>query len=165
MADVSKIFKPRRGKKSTMTGTKASTILAAGELFVEVPDTGVGTGAGKLKMGDGATPYSSLPYLMGDTSNDKIEFSNNTATTVDNALNNVTSGSKLGVIIAALKQAISLNGKSITELNNALSSKASTTHTHDERYYTEDEVNTLLNSYVSGLSFSLNGTTLTITKS
>lgn len=176
MADVSKIFKPRRGKKATMSGAKASTILAAGELFVEVPDTGVGTGAGRLKMGDGTTPYSELPYLMGDTSNDKIEFSSNTATTVATALNSVTSGNKLNAIIAGLKQAISLNQTSITELNNALSQKASSNHTHDERYYTENEVNNLLNgkansshthsfSNISGLSFSLSGTTLTITKS
>lgn len=59
---VGKIFRPRRGKKSTMV-TK-DTVLAKGEFFVEVPENGVGKGIGKLKMGDGVTPYSSLPYLI-----------------------------------------------------------------------------------------------------
>ena len=144
MADVSKIFKPRRGKKSTMNGAKASTILAAGELFVEVPDTGVGKGAGKLKMGDGTTAYGSLPYLLGDTSNDQINFTSNSDTAVTTALNKVSNGAKLGVIVAALKQAISLNATAITKLNDDLSNKAAGNHNHDERYYTENEVNTLL---------------------
>ena len=39
---MSKIFKPRRGKASTMAGTKASTVLAAGEMFIELPDAGAG---------------------------------------------------------------------------------------------------------------------------
>lgn len=59
---VGKIFRPRRGKNSTMV-TK-DTVLAKGEFFVEVPENGVGTGIGKMKMGDGVTPYSSLPYLI-----------------------------------------------------------------------------------------------------
>jgi len=147
MADVSKIFKPRRGKKSTMTGTKASTILAAGELFVEVPDAGVGKGAGKLKMGDGSTPYSSLPYLMGDTSNDKITLSSNTRTTVATALNDAASGATLATMIAALKQAISLSDARVTKLNDDLASKAAGTHTHDDRYFTESEINSKLSGY------------------
>ena len=64
MATVNKIFKPRRGKKSTMAGTKANTVLAAGELFLETPDKGVGKGASKIKIGDGSTKYSSLPYAL-----------------------------------------------------------------------------------------------------
>ena len=113
MATVNKILKPRRGKKSTMAGTKASTVLAAGELFVEVPDTGVGKGASKIKIGDGSTAYSSLPYALGDTSNDVITYTSNSSTTVANALNNVASGKKLGEMIAGLKQAISLVNTSL----------------------------------------------------
>ena len=89
MADVSKIFKPRRGTKSIMAGTKKSTVLASGEMFVEVPDAGVGKGASKIKIGDGTTAYSSLPYALGDTSNDQITFSSNTSTTVAAALNSI----------------------------------------------------------------------------
>ena len=42
---MAKIFKPRRGKKSTMAGTKKTTVLSAGEMFIEVPDTGVRSNA------------------------------------------------------------------------------------------------------------------------
>jgi len=118
MATVNKIFKPRRGKKSTMAGTKANTVLAAGELFLETPDTGVGKGASKIKIGDGSTKYSSLPYALGDTTNDVITYSSNSSTSVATALNNVASGKKLGVMIAGLKQAVSLLNTSVTSLND-----------------------------------------------
>lgn len=56
-------FRPRRGKKATMaSGEKADIILASGEIFVEYPNTGVGTGFVQFKIGDGTTKYSDLPY-------------------------------------------------------------------------------------------------------
>ena len=122
MGDINKVFKPRRGKKSTMAGTKKTTILSAGELFAEVPDTGEGSGAGKFKMGDGVTQYGDLPYFAGDTSNDKIEFNTNTSSSVTNALNSVVSGSPLKNLIAGLKQAVSLCNTSITKLNDDITS-------------------------------------------
>ena len=115
---MAKIFKPRRGKKSTMAGTKKATVLSAGEMFIEVPDTGAGTGHSKMKIGDGSTQYSSLPYAMGDTENDKIAFSNDTSGNITTALNKVTSGAALKTMIAALKQAVSLANTSITQLND-----------------------------------------------
>ena len=54
-------LRPRRGKKST--ATSQAIVLKRGEVFFEVPDTGVGTGAGKIKMGDGTTTYANLPYF------------------------------------------------------------------------------------------------------
>lgn len=118
MATVNKILKPRRGKKSTMAGTKASTVLAAGELFLEVPDTGVGKGKSKIKVGDGSTAYKSLPYALGDTSTDVITYSSNSSTSVATALNNVASGKTLANMIAGLKQAVSLLNTSVTSLND-----------------------------------------------
>ena len=56
------VFRPRRGMKSTMAGDKATLVLESGELFLEYPDTGVGTGASRFKIGDGTTEYSDLPY-------------------------------------------------------------------------------------------------------
>ena len=56
------VFRPRRGMKSTMAGDKASLVLESGELFLEYPDSGVGTGASQFKIGDGTTEYSDLPY-------------------------------------------------------------------------------------------------------
>lgn len=53
-------IRPRRG---TATQWKtANTILAEGEIGIEVPDEGVGKGTVKIKFGDGATPWNSLPY-------------------------------------------------------------------------------------------------------
>lgn len=125
---MAKIFKPRRGKKSTMAGSKKATVLSAGEMFIEVPDTGAGTGHSKMKIGDGSTQYSSLPYAMGDTENDKIAFSNDTSGNITTALNKVTSGAALKTMIAALKQAVSLANTSITQLNDDLADKASKTN-------------------------------------
>lgn len=64
----------------------------------------------------------------------------------------------------------------VNAMNEAVNAKAEASHTHDDTYYTEAEVNNLLTgkaatshthafSQISGLSFSLSGTTLTITKS
>lgn len=120
MSVISKIFKPRRGLASTMSGTKASTVLADGEMFIEVQGTTVGQAKCKMKMGDGTTAYSSLPYAMGDTSSDPITFTPNSATTAETALASATSGATLATIVAAMKRAISLNAESITQLNDDL---------------------------------------------
>lgn len=118
MAVISKIFKPRRGLASTMQGSKAGTVLADGEMFIEVQGTTVGKAKCKMKMGDGTTAYSSLPYAMGDTSSDPITFTPNSATTAETALASATSGATLATIVAAMKRAISLNAESITQLND-----------------------------------------------
>ena len=118
---MSKIFKPRRGKASTMLGTKASTVLAAGEMFIELPDTGVGTGICKMKMGDGVTAYSSLPYAMGgDIASTEITGSivEDTSATAAAALANVTTGRTLGAIVGSLRRACQLNAQSIATLND-----------------------------------------------
>lgn len=120
MALIQSIWLPRRGKKSTMAGTKKTQVLARGEFFTEYPDEGVGTGHGKAKMGDGVTDYEHLPYFLGDTENEKIAFSSNTSNTVAAALNSVTSGEKLNILIGGLKQAIVLNDANVTKLNDEL---------------------------------------------
>ena len=55
------VFRPRRGMKSTMAVAKASLVLESGELFLEYPDPGVGTGASRFKIGVGTPEYSNLP--------------------------------------------------------------------------------------------------------
>lgn len=118
---MSKIFKPRRGKASTMAGTKSSTVLAAGEMFIELPDTGVGTGVCKMKMGDGVTSYASLPYAMGgdiattEITGGIVEDGSSSATA---ALANVTTGKTLGQIIGSLRKACQLNASAIATLND-----------------------------------------------
>lgn len=128
MAEASKLFKPRRGKASTMNGAKNGTLLAAGEFFLEYPDTGVGTGRSRIKMGDGATTYGKLPYAIDFAENQPIYYSNNTAGTAKDAIDNAASGSPLGTIVAALKQAITKNESSISTLGdnyNTLNGKVS----------------------------------------
>ena len=106
---------PHRGSKTNMTtGTGASTVLGAGELFVEYPDTGVGSGASKIKIGDGVTAYSLLPYALGDTSVQEVTYTESTATTVSQALAEAASGSALGNIIAGLKKAVELSSTEIS---------------------------------------------------
>lgn len=114
---MSKIFKPRRGRASTMAGTKASTVLAAGEFFVELPDTGVGTGPCKIKMGDGSTTYPNLPYALGDEVSD-VTITADSSSSASAALANVVSGKSLGQLIGSLKQACSKNADAIATLND-----------------------------------------------
>ena len=132
---MSKIFKPRRGKASTMAGSKKTTVLAAGEFFMEVPDTGVGTGKAKIKMGDGATQYSSLPYALGDTSTDKINLVSNSATTVAAALNSMANGNTLGTQLGAAKQACTLLNNGVTKLNEDLPFKFGIDNDGNYGYY------------------------------
>ena len=55
-------LRPRRGRRAT--AIKQNIILKRGELFMEYPEAGPGTGTGKIKMGDGVTEYADLPYFF-----------------------------------------------------------------------------------------------------
>ena len=49
-------------------------ILAEGEMGVEVPNSGVGTGVVKVKFGDGVTAWKDLPYGIDlDVLQDKLD--------------------------------------------------------------------------------------------
>ena len=113
---MSKILKLRRGTVSTMSGAKKNTVLAAGEIFAECPSTGIGTGAGKLKMGDGVTTYENLPYFLeaANLNTSAVNVTSNSQTTVANALNDVSTGNTLPTMIGALKRAVSLIDSTIT---------------------------------------------------
>lgn len=62
-------IRPKRGTKSQWE--QANTVLAEGELGIEVPDAGIGKGQVKVKQGDGSTPWKNLPYAI-----DLTEFVN-----------------------------------------------------------------------------------------
>ena len=55
-------IRPRRG--TAYEWNTENPILHEGEFVLEVPDTGVGTGLSKFKIGDGVTPYRNLPYAF-----------------------------------------------------------------------------------------------------
>lgn len=58
-------IRPRRGT-ATQWST-ANPILAEGEIGIEVPAEGVGTGEVKMKFGDGVTAWNDLPYGLDPT--------------------------------------------------------------------------------------------------
>lgn len=68
---MSKSLKPYRGKKTS--AESQNIVLKNGEVFFEYPEEGIGTGAGKIKMGDGTTSYSNLPYFMGEETEQIID--------------------------------------------------------------------------------------------
>lgn len=48
--------------------------------------------------------------------------------------------------LLALNSALATNGLDIMSLKKSLNNKANSSHTHDDRYYTESEINSKLNS-------------------
>ncbi len=66
---MSTVIKAHRGPSTYMnSGEGASLVLAEGELFVEYPDAGISAEGSKLKIGDGVSTYSNLPYIAGSSS-------------------------------------------------------------------------------------------------
>lgn len=113
-----KRFRPRRGKASTLK-TK-NPILLSGELIVEVPETGVGTGKIRIKMGDGTSAYNDLPYALEEEKAQESVITFTTSATTDNAtlLNEIASGRKLSELWGSTKKLLSNFSTAITELNN-----------------------------------------------
>lgn len=66
MADVDYArIRPRRG--TAQEWTLFNPVLAEGEIAIEYPDTGIGTGEIKVKVGDGSTPWNDLNYSINPT--------------------------------------------------------------------------------------------------
>lgn len=55
-------IRPRRSTATEWSIT--NPVLLEGELGIETPDSGVGTGLSKLKVGDGYTAWNDLPYAF-----------------------------------------------------------------------------------------------------
>ena len=59
------MFVKLRPRRSTKTEWDIiNPVLKEGEFVFEVPDTGVGTGLSKAKIGDGYRKYGDLPYAL-----------------------------------------------------------------------------------------------------
>ena len=179
---MAKHFKPRRGRVSVLA--ERNPLLLEGELIFECPDTGVGTGVVKVKIGDGVHQYNDLPYAIKDTVVEEVAVLVETPTKEDGSayttkaeyMGIIASNQKVKHILGAIKKCLEMTDTTLTELNNKIKSltttvngKANSSHTHDDRYFTESEINTKLNSYLTTskagtqVTFSLSGTTLTIT--
>ena len=63
-------IRPRRG--TLYEWSTQNPILWEGELAVEYPDTGVGTGLCRFKIGNGILPYTELPYAFDGASASSI---------------------------------------------------------------------------------------------
>lgn len=62
---------PRRG--DLYSWELLDPVLEEGELAVEYPPTGIGTGACKFKVGDGHTHYTDLAYAFDGSSAESID--------------------------------------------------------------------------------------------
>lgn len=71
------VIKPRRATVNEWVN--ANTILANGEIAVEVPADGVGSGISKFKIGDGVTAWNDLPYAVDNPQGAIDELSDNVA--------------------------------------------------------------------------------------
>ena len=155
-------LKPRRGKKAT--AISQNLLLKKGEIFFEYPDTGTGTGAGKIKMGDGTTTYNNLPYFNAGLDEVNTQLSN-----INTALNNKSDKTHNHDDIYYTESEIDtkLSGKANSDHKQAYTSEECTdylsdeitygctpaavkkavglfdpkSHTHDERYYTSGQIN------------------------
>jgi hypothetical protein len=125
---MASFLRPRRGKKAT--AISQGLTLKRGEFFVEVPDSGVGTGVGKIKMGDGSTSYTNLPYLVS-TEDDKIGFTDTSAATDPSNnptyLTNIAPGNNLKTVFTNLKQLVYNHNTQLAELNNDLTATVGVT--------------------------------------
>lgn len=127
-------LRPRRGRESTMQ--EKNIILKKGEVFFEMPEGGCGKGIGKLKVGDGVTPYNSLPYFLEqkiyyfDESEDgvTVDFSatDTSKSSLDEIYNTyypqIASGQKLSTIIVAIKAILSKLHSQVASNTSDLSS-------------------------------------------
>jgi hypothetical protein len=100
-------LKPKRGRRST--AEEQNFILKRGEVFFECPETGQGTGTGRIKVGDGTTAYTSLPYFLdpdnfvSDISTSAIIFTETSETNNTTLLNRIVTGAALNTITASIK--------------------------------------------------------------
>ena len=116
-----KPFKPRRILKSK--AASLNPVLEAGEFIVEVPDTGVGTGPCRMKMGDGTSAYDKLPYMdkeveAVDVAASTIAFTESETTENADLLSEIVTGKSVKNLFGSTKKLLSNLSGSVTELNN-----------------------------------------------
>lgn len=130
---ASKAFLPRRGRKST--SVSKNFILRKGELFIEVPEEGCGTGPIKIKIGDGIHEYSDLPYaidlkdaispehLSETLSKTEVSFTQVSIPDGEGSVNEkilglLVDGKSVGEVLGCIKMLLENLDTAVTELNN-----------------------------------------------
>lgn len=148
-------------KADTTTNWSASTlVLLKGEMAIEIPESG----EYKIKIGDGVKTFKDLPYasmtpteiknLINSGAIQTVSLSSGTnngtvALTVDGVKTDNVAVKGLGSAAYTNSNAYASAGhghsiSGISGLQTALDGKSATGHTHDDRYYTESEMNTKL---------------------
>ena len=110
-------LKPRRGTYSTAASklTRYSDgVLKNGEIFFELNNSGAGKGVGKIKMGDGSTDYSSLPYFLS-LQDSTITFTANEST---DQISSLASGVTIPNAFRYIKSSLAYLKTQVTNLNN-----------------------------------------------
>lgn len=100
-----------RLRRATLTEwTTANPILLEGEWAVVVPDTGVGTGKVKIKIGDGVKTFNNLPYAFNEAEIDISELQTvfedyevNPSPTPEQALPNIITGKPVKTLFSNIK--------------------------------------------------------------
>lgn len=130
---ASKAFLPRRGRKST--SVSKNFILRKGELFIEVPEEGCGTGPIKIKIGDGIHEYSDLPYaidlkdaispehLSETLSKTEVSFTQVSIPDGEGSVNEkilglLVDGKSVGEVLGCIKMLLENLDTAVTKLNN-----------------------------------------------
>lgn len=152
------IIKPRRATVNEWVN--ANTILANGEIAVEVPTDGVGTGISKIKIGDGTTPWNDLPYAVDnpqgaiDGLSDNVEDVN---TRVDRLYNIEKLESKFeGITPTTNKQYFSYTATKRCLVNASFCLGTHTTNPKHLYIYKDTEIICALNNVNSGATGNVN---------
>lgn len=148
-------------KTDTTANWSASTlVLLKGEQAIEIPESG----EYKIKIGDGVNTFKDLPYVAmtpteiknlinsGAVQTVSLSSGTNNGTvklTVDGTVTDNIAVKGLGSAAYTNSNAYATAGhghsiSGVSGLQAALDSKSAVGHTHDDRYYTESEMNTKL---------------------
>lgn len=148
-------------KTDTTANWSASTlVLLKGEQAIEIPESG----EYKLKIGDGVNTFKDLPYVAmtpteiknlinsGAVQTVSLSSGTNNGTvklTVDGTVTDNIAVKGLGSAAYTNSNAYATAGhghsiSGVSGLQAALDNKSAVGHTHDDRYYTESEMNTKL---------------------
>lgn len=145
---------------TTANWSTATLVLLKGEVAIEIPESG----EYKIKIGDGVKTFKDLPYasmtpteiknLINSGAIQTVSLSSGTnngtvALTVDGVKTDNVAVKGLGSAAYTNSSAYASAGhghniSGISGLQSALDGKSATGHTHDDRYYTESEMNTKL---------------------
>ena len=136
-------IRPRRGTASEWSSV--NPILVEGEIGVEVPDSGVGTGKVKIKFGDGVKRWNDLPY--GVTGEGSGGLPDNLLTE-DDIINNATTDDPTKAVSASVAKSLKDNVDTVQDTVDAI---------QDTVDAVQDQVDSLTTDVINKRNFILIG--------